>query len=517
MKPVSRARHVATAEVGEATESFLGVLRSEQFRYLDSVAAANEMLKHEPGRVALIAAIQNRLTQQFFDAQRSIIMRQAVYDTEVGRIEARAESDVDGIVAAARSRIRALAAAGRPLAAPHGAPVHDAPAPEPGVALARRTKEALADLPSAAFEAIEPDPDSIQRQLGALLDQWWSVLNKDGQAQIDHAHARAAMRRHVAAIESGIVEIPNPAAPHPTSTSTAASAAHLPQRAAALPSPVSSVASMAPTTITSPPSQQPVVAAPSGPIPALRPPAATIAASSFAAPVVPDVVVAGPAVAAPTASGRPAVSPARRPDASLPAPALGRAVPMTHRPAATIAIDLPARLVQAIEAAPIDDLRSLLETLDQHLRAARPPMPDSVGARPSIAVGPMPAPLSMPAMPAIPAIPAISAISSPQPTRPTQPTRPPVVPVPPVQRSTSTAVERASNDLVIRDEPAGSKSLARLDSIDTGAVMGGQAGSSDGTRRTLTLDKLSTVIPVRIVMPMVAATSAIALVMALVG
>ena len=92
----------------------------------------------------------------------------------------------------------------------------------------------------------------------------------------------------------------------------------------------------------------------------------------------------------------------------------------------------------------------------------------------------------------------------------------PSVPCVPL-RSTSTAVERASNDLVIRDEPAGSKSLARLDSIDTGAVMGGQAGSSDGTRRTSTLDKLSTVIPVRIVMPMVAATSAIALVMALVG
>lgn len=501
MKPVSRTRHVATAEVGEATESFLDVLRSEQFRYLDSVAAANEMLRHEPGRVALIAAIQNRLTQQFFDAQRSIIMRQAVYDTEVGRIEARAEADVDGIVAAARSRIRALAAAGHPLAPPSDSRRAEVPAPEPGVALARRTQEALAGM-AASSDVREPDPDSIQRQLGALLDQWWSALNQDGQAQIDHAHARAAMRRHVAAIESDIVELPSPAAPSRTS------AAHLPQRAAALPSPVSSVASMAPTTITSPPSQQPVVLAPSAPsVP--RPPAARIAASSFAAPVVPAVVVAGPAVTAPTASGRPAVSPVRRPDASLPAPALGRAVPMTRRPAATIAIDLPARLVQAIEAAPIDDLRSLLETLDQHLRAARPHMPESVGARPSIGVGPMPAPLSIPAMPAIP------AISSPQPTRPPMASVPSVPCVP--LRSTSTAVERASNDLVIRDEPAGSKSLARLDSIDTGAVMGGQAGSSDGTRRTSTLDKLSTVIPVRIVMPMVAATSAIALVMALVG
>lgn len=439
MKPVSGTRQVATPaapEVGAATETFLDVLRSEQFRYLDAMAEANEILRTEPGRVALIAALQNRLTQQFFDAQRSIIMRQAVYDVEVQRIEARADTDVQGIVAAARSRMQALAAAGVPLAPPVGTPAVDAPAPEPGVALARRTEEALAELPDAAFVASEPDPEAVQRQLGALLDQWWSALNQDGQAQIDHAHARAAMRRHVAAIESGVMEMP---APRPAPTASA---------------PAPSVA-------------------PASARPALAPPAPSQPAPRVVAPLP-----------APTALPAPVAAAAAPSVATTVAPAPGTIV---------VSADLPSKLLRAIESAPIADLRLLLESLEGHFQ--------QTAHRPSDATGVVQATM----------VPPVHA------SRPAAPRAPEAIP------ATATSVARAaapSDDLVIRSEPADRDPLARLGALEpvsAGTDLVPAPGFWSENRSTSVVERINQVVPVRVVLPMIAATSAITLVLALVG
>ena len=441
-------------EVGVATETFLDVLRSEQFRYLDAMAEANEILRTEPGRVALIAALQNRLTQQFFDAQRSIIMRQAVYDVEVQRIEARAETDVQGIVAAARSRIRALAAAGVPLAPPAGSPAVDAPAPEPGVALARRTEEALAGLPDAAFVASEPDPDAVQRQLGALLDQWWSALNQDGQAQIDHAHARAAMRRHVAAIESGVMEMPPPRS----------AAAHI-----------------APT--------RPAAAQPAAPVarPALDPPSPSVPSPSVPVASVPAPV---PAASVPAPSAQ---------VASLPAPVV-QVTPIVAPAPGTIVVsaDLPSKLLRAIESAPIADLRLLLESLEGHFQQTAHRAP---------AAAPVQATLAPPGR----------VMPSTGPTGPTGPTCPAAISA---QVAQVAQVAVPSDDLVIRSEPVDRDPLARLGALEpvsTSTDLVPASGFWSESRSTSVVDRINQVVPVRVVLPMIAATSAITLVLALVG
>jgi hypothetical protein len=53
-----------------------------------------------------------------------------------------------------------------------------------------------------AFEATEYDGAAMRRQLRELLDNWWRVENQEDKAAIDDATARAAMRVHVASVES---------------------------------------------------------------------------------------------------------------------------------------------------------------------------------------------------------------------------------------------------------------------------------------------------------------------------
>ncbi|HEY4332409.1 MAG TPA: hypothetical protein VGM78_07565, partial [Ilumatobacteraceae bacterium] len=51
-------------------------------------------------------------------------------------------------------------------------------------------------------EAFEPIGAAAQRGLNSLLTQWWLAEAQEGQAAIDDAHARAAMRVHIAEIEA---------------------------------------------------------------------------------------------------------------------------------------------------------------------------------------------------------------------------------------------------------------------------------------------------------------------------
>jgi hypothetical protein len=78
--------------------------------------------------------------------------------------------------------------------------------PAPGTSTPAEV-ESLARLIDGAFEGAEPDGAAMKRQLRELLDEWWRIENQEDKAAIDDANARAAMRVHVATVESNqIVE-----------------------------------------------------------------------------------------------------------------------------------------------------------------------------------------------------------------------------------------------------------------------------------------------------------------------
>ena len=92
MKPAATHPLESAALADSASTAFLDALRDEQHRFLDSVRAAGAHVRDERGHLALVAAIQNRLAQQLFDAQRAFLRRQVAIDAEVARIDAGAEA-----------------------------------------------------------------------------------------------------------------------------------------------------------------------------------------------------------------------------------------------------------------------------------------------------------------------------------------------------------------------------------------------------------------------------------------
>lgn len=189
MHTISRLDHSETLTDGQSTgvEEFLETLREEQANFLASVRQASSRLGRESGQLAHVAAIHSRLTQQFFDAQRQIMTRRAEFDQEVAHIGRCAVSAttcdrVDLDLPLARPEVAAL-----------------------GVAVVRTKAEAdaLECVIDDAFLPGEPDGTESQQQLAVVLDQWWAAENREGQAVIDLARARAEMRGHVARIEAG--------------------------------------------------------------------------------------------------------------------------------------------------------------------------------------------------------------------------------------------------------------------------------------------------------------------------
>lgn len=200
---------------------YLERLSKEQTRFLGALAEANTMLPGPTSQLARVAAVQSRLAQEFLDAQRAIIKRRAETEATVVAIAASAEAEADGLFESARNASAASSASGSMLqCAPTGSPVaRPAPAiaPPPGGDVARAWPaprastsadvESLARLIDGAFEGAEPDGAAMKRQLRELLDEWWRIENQEDKAAIDDANARAAMRVHVATVESNqIVE-----------------------------------------------------------------------------------------------------------------------------------------------------------------------------------------------------------------------------------------------------------------------------------------------------------------------
>ena len=213
METISR-RHSGeklTACRADEVDAFLHTLKVEQARFLSAIRHACSLLSREPGHLAQVAATQSRLTQQFFDAQRSIMSRRAEFDAEVALIGRRAEENAAEVVAGARAQadsggVCTLAAAthadhiGPDVS--HRAAHHQVAAL--GVTVVRTMAEAnsLASVIEDALEPAAPDGAMLQGQLASVLDEWWCAENQSGQAVIKLARAREVMRGHVAQIEA---------------------------------------------------------------------------------------------------------------------------------------------------------------------------------------------------------------------------------------------------------------------------------------------------------------------------
>lgn len=212
METYTRESAAATprAEASAAADRFLSTLRSEQARYLAAVEEARARLAQDDGQLAHVAAIQGRMSRQFFDAQRAILRRRADTDAEVARIAA--ETEATALALVDRAQVHALA--GNTDPAELGLPdvafdVPVSPTWRDGVAaLSVSVVRSSADVPEIqaivddAFRSADPDGVVTERELRRVLDDWWRLTSQECTALIDDANARAAVRLHLAGVEA---------------------------------------------------------------------------------------------------------------------------------------------------------------------------------------------------------------------------------------------------------------------------------------------------------------------------
>lgn len=133
---------VSAASTREATERFLDVLREKQQQYLESIGEANAIVRGT-GELDRVVASTTQLSRQFFDAQRAIVAR-------TGHLEATMRSS---------------------------------------------GSDDLLDLEGW-------DAQAASRELGALLDGWWSALNSGAATAMDESRARTSLVRQVESIQA---------------------------------------------------------------------------------------------------------------------------------------------------------------------------------------------------------------------------------------------------------------------------------------------------------------------------
>lgn len=193
-------------------QAFFDTLRREQEHYLAAIGNARSHLGKDASQLAQISAVQGRLVRRFFDAQRAILEQRADVDGEVEAVLAEAE----------RSALAALDEAHRQLAAgivddallgrlselppPVGSPIAASSVPQRTVPRSgARRPGGLDDLARDVDDAFEPalqGAPPYERQLDALLDEWWAAERQESKALVDDAHARAAVRVHMANVRA---------------------------------------------------------------------------------------------------------------------------------------------------------------------------------------------------------------------------------------------------------------------------------------------------------------------------
>jgi len=205
------------AEADARVDAFFATLCYEQARFLEAFGQARSLLGSKSGQLAQLTANQGRLTRQFFDAQRGIMLRRAEVDAEVASITTIAEENALALVNCARVEVAAglipPAADRRDFAPVSGlVPVISADGElgdqqqiaALGVSVVHTMQDVdmLASVINEAFESRELDGAATERQLTEILDKWWAAENQEDRAVIDDAHARAAVRTHIATIQA---------------------------------------------------------------------------------------------------------------------------------------------------------------------------------------------------------------------------------------------------------------------------------------------------------------------------
>jgi hypothetical protein len=179
--------------------TFFETLRAEQEQLLKSLRQASSLLDSDAGQLAAFAAVQLRLTQRFFDAQRGLLRRRATVDAEITRLRYTAEADAHALLAAAHQEA-ASSTVRRALAASHSGPGQHpvlAEWDDARVGAASFDIEALARSIEADVRGCDETATLAQRQLGDLLDEWWVTEQREGRDRLDDATARAAMLQHL--------------------------------------------------------------------------------------------------------------------------------------------------------------------------------------------------------------------------------------------------------------------------------------------------------------------------------
>ncbi len=170
-----------------AVAAFFETLRSEHERLLVEVRRAASQLD-DGGQLGALAANHIRLTQRFFDAQRGILRRRAAADAEVARIRHEAEAAALAIISSAQSRATAIVASG-------AAGAEDWLSVEVDIAgLARSIEDDVRPGDVVGVDA--------HRQLGVLLDEWWTTEQRECRDRLDDATARATMMQHLVELEA---------------------------------------------------------------------------------------------------------------------------------------------------------------------------------------------------------------------------------------------------------------------------------------------------------------------------
>ncbi|MEY4231700.1 MAG: hypothetical protein RLZZ362_2549 [Actinomycetota bacterium] len=164
------ADFVAESRPDQRAADFRDQLAKEQTLFLDAMRRACARIPRDEGRMASLATRHGRMTQQFFAAQRSLILRGAELDDEVDRDMRAAELEARTMVLG--GVVRASVISGLVS----GAAAIDAPTQiSAGEAVRCGTRTADAE-----------------RQLAALLDSWWEAEHDDGREVLDEATAVSA-------------------------------------------------------------------------------------------------------------------------------------------------------------------------------------------------------------------------------------------------------------------------------------------------------------------------------------
>ena len=211
-------------ETSSLAAEYLDSLSREQARFLSATGEWRRRLADDDGQLAAVAALHGRLTQQFFDAQRAILRRRAETDARVRLINERSEAESDQLMdpdsrdiiedhetgELSYARLDVLDGGDDDGRVDADDIDDDDRSVRQQIADLVATvvrsgddADSMAEVINDAFIPDEPDGAGAKRALQAVLDRWWESENQESRAAIDDATARAAMRFHLAMVQTG--------------------------------------------------------------------------------------------------------------------------------------------------------------------------------------------------------------------------------------------------------------------------------------------------------------------------